>query len=78
MEESLQILSTNPECPTDPILVQQVRLQLLAEKITQASLQNKETGNKAPPALYLKSLQAQLHELRDVIPSNLQSNSKHI
>jgi hypothetical protein len=77
MEESLQMLSTNPKCPTDPILVQQVRLQLLAENIAQASLQNKEAGIKTPPAFYLKSLQAQLHELKNSVSPDLQSNSKH-
>ena len=80
MDECLQTLAEKQECPTDEVLVQQVRLQLIVEKVTQAPRYDGEIENteliRAPPALYLKALQSQLQEVKRKLPSELQQNGK--
>lgn len=77
MEECLQILAERPECPTDKILVQQVKLQLIVEKVNHCPWL-REAGNAesmgAPPAFYLEALKLQLQEAKRQIPIDLQQN----
>ncbi|KAH8810878.1 hypothetical protein F5884DRAFT_672828 [Xylogone sp. PMI_703] len=69
MDECLQILEQKRECPNDEILVQQVRLALIAEKSNQvASL------DEAAASLYHESLQLQLQGIKADILSNFQEN----
>ena len=80
MEECLQILTEKQECPADEILVLQVRMQLIVDKISQAPWHDGDYDNpdlrRAPPAFYVKTLQSQLQELKGTIPSRLWQNSK--
>ncbi|KAI0385678.1 putative C6 transcription factor [Hypomontagnella monticulosa] len=69
MEEGLQAISLNEDCPTDQTFAFQVRLQLLAERSVHAREQQEASNsnpNKAslPAFLYLNALRAQLQELR--------------
>jgi hypothetical protein len=80
MDECLQTLAEKQECPTDEVLVQQVRLQLIVEKVTQARWHDGEIENagpvRAPPAFYLKALQSQLQEVKRKLPPESQQNGK--
>src|SRR5271170_1606627 len=80
MDECLQMLAEKQECPTDEILVQQVRLQLIVEKVVQAPWHDGEIENaervRAPPAFYLKALQSQLQEVRRKLPPESLRNGK--
>jgi len=76
MDECLQMLAQKQECPTDEILVQQVKLQLIMEKVGQTPWYDKDIEHaefgRAPRAFYLMALQSQLQEVRRKIPSELQ------
>jgi hypothetical protein len=85
MEEGLQIIRMNKDCPSDEVFAFQVRLQLLAQKVVQVREQHeanrtesKTTG--APPPnlayLYLGVLQGQLQELKDSLSPHLQQMGK--
>jgi len=80
MDECLQTLVEKQECPTDEVLVQQVRLQLIVEKVAQIPWHDGEIENaepiRAPPTLYLKALQSQLQEVKHKLPPKLQRNGK--
>jgi hypothetical protein len=80
MDECLQTLAEKQECPADEVLVQQVKLQLIVEKVAQIPWHDGEIENtesiRAPPALYLKALQSQLQEVKRKLPPELQRNGK--
>lgn len=80
MDESLRILAEKSECPTDTLLVQQVRLQLISEKVAQAPWNEVETENtnshEIPPSFYHKALQSQLSEAMQKAPPELQHNGR--
>jgi hypothetical protein len=80
MEESLRAIEANKENPSDVAFAFQVRLQLLAQKAVQIREQREwdsaRLGLEMGPALsanfYIRALQAQLHELGDSLPAELQ------
>ena len=78
MDECLEILAQRKECPTDAILVQQVRLQLIIEKATQIPRSDVLSIDvvKPPPAFYLKALKIQLQEVRNQIVVESQANGR--
>lgn len=80
MEECLQTLAEKQECPTDEVLVQQVRLQLIVGKVAQAPWHDGEIENaepiRAPPAFYLKALQSQLQGIKSKLTPESQLNGK--
>ncbi len=72
MEECLQALTKNPESTMDEILVNQVRLQSIADKVIQytrfeSGLDDGGSG-KAPPAFYYKAFQSQVNEIKNNLP----------
>ena len=71
LEESLCVLEESHECLNDEILVQQVRLQLIAEKVAIGNW-----DDKAPLSFYLQALHSQLQEVKSKLPPHLQSNGK--
>ncbi|KAJ9401498.1 hypothetical protein DTO282F9_1695 [Paecilomyces variotii] len=78
MDESLRILAEKQECPTDIVLVQQVRLQLISEKVAQGPWQygaaENTNSHEPPPAFYLQALQSQVMEAVQKAPPELQHN----
>lgn len=80
MDESLRILAEKQECPTDIVLVQQVRLQLISEKVAQGPWQygaaENTNSHEPPPAFYLQALQSQVIEAVQKAPPELQHNGK--
>ena len=66
MDECLQILDERQECATDEILVQQVRLQLLVERVTLDTWTDKPM--RAPLSFYLQALHLQFQEAKDRFP----------
>ena len=80
MEECLQTLAAEQECPLDEVLVQQVRLQLVVEKVTQASWHEGWTVHGAcaevPPAFYIKALQSQLQDIKRGFSAESMRNGK--
>ena len=78
MDECIRTLEEKQECPTDEVLVQQVRLQLIVEKVAQAPWYDGESENtgpiRAPPSFYLKAFQSQLQEVkRNFSPESYQN-----
>jgi hypothetical protein len=80
MEECLQTLTEKQECPTDEVLVQQVRLQLIVDKVAQPPWHDGEIENaepiRAPAAFYLKALQSQLQGEKSKLTPESQLNGK--
>ena len=79
MDECLQVLEETKEHPTDILLVQQVKFQLLIEKVSHGPWQDVAMDSldmKGLPALYLKALQTQLHDLKSNVPLELRENGK--
>jgi hypothetical protein len=78
MNECLEILSQSKDCPADETLVQQVRLQLIVEKVAKAPLYNGDIGvaeyGMLPPAVYARAPQSQLQGVKDNIATKLQPN----
>ncbi len=80
MDESLRAIEANEPSAADIAFAFQVRLQLLAQKAVQIREQREwdsaRTGSDSGPALstnlYIRSLQAQLHQLGDSLPAALQ------
>lgn len=80
MDECLQVLDERKECSNDEILVQQVQLQLIVEKVALGTMHDREmksieqTGE--PPFLYLENLRSQLRYIKTKILAQLQTDSK--
>ena len=74
MDECLQILDERQECLNDETLVQQVRLQLVVEKVTLGTWDEERIS--APLSFYLQALHAQLQEVKVKLPPQLQYNGK--
>ncbi|KAL4862495.1 hypothetical protein BDV12DRAFT_190377 [Aspergillus spectabilis] len=66
MDECLQSLEEREECPYDAILAQQVRLQLITDKLNSGPYHGSLTATpnpiQAPPAFYLHSMHMQLRD----------------
>lgn len=73
MEESLSVLMESNECPEDEILVNLVKIQLVADKVYQA---RRDGDDPLLARFYIKSFQAQLDIVRKQIPVHLQQNGK--
>lgn len=69
MEECLEFLSTNSECPGDDSLVCQVRLQLIANESDSARV------TKTPAIFYVKTLITKVDRIKLESPS-IQTDSK--
>lgn len=80
MNEYLQVLDETQECLNDEILVQQVRLQLIVEKVTVGTWYDGviETAEhiRAPPSFYLQALHSQLQEFKNKLSPQSQRNGK--
>ena len=74
MDECLQILDERQECATDEILVHQVRLQLIVERVTLDTLTDKPV--RAPLSFYLQALHPQFQEAKDRLPPQSQRTSE--
>lgn len=77
MDECLRILSANPDCPNDETLVQQVRLQLIVEKVghwQEGATENGTESAKAPPSFFLQALKSQVQEVSTQTSFHSQSN----
>ncbi|KAK6951651.1 hypothetical protein Daesc_006174 [Daldinia eschscholtzii] len=79
MEDSLQKLSANPEWVGDEQLVAMVRTYKLQEDVAQITWRTAEpagnsTAIRAPPAIYVKALRANLDAIRKDLPPSLLDN----
>ena len=74
MDECLQILDEQQECLTDELLVQQVRLQLIVEKVARGPWN--DVNSKAPLTFYLQALHSQLQEIKDKLPRRSQGDGE--
>lgn len=79
LEQCLNVMAES-QVPGDTLLAQLVQLQLVDNKAAQISGLEWHCGTpysaKTPWPFYLKALQAQLKEIRNSIPSDLQDNGK--
>ncbi|KAK3381906.1 hypothetical protein B0H63DRAFT_215775 [Podospora didyma] len=71
MDEALEYVSEHREWDGDDMLVAQVKIQLILEQLTRATLQSQDSG---PPSLFLSALQSQLQKVKGQLPVNLQQN----
>jgi hypothetical protein len=78
--ECLRVIETQNEVASDILLVQQVKLRLISERVTDApwsSAMIQADDSTNPPAMfYLRSLETQLHAFKSSIPGELADNSK--
>lgn len=79
MDECLKLLEKQQECLNDEILAQQVRLQLITDKLNfgpyHGGLAATPDPIQAPPAFYLHSMHAQLRSIQPRVAPNSQSHS---
>lgn len=83
MEDSLQKMAANPECPNDEILVLMVRVFRIQEDVSQVTWRSAEpygnaTSLKAPPLVYVRSLSTSLEEVKKKVPPELADNSEFL
>ena len=79
MDECLQVLGETKECPNDEILVQQVRLQLIIERMALCVSQDraiKPMENEEYSSVYLQSLHSQLQDVKVDLLAGFQNNGK--
>jgi hypothetical protein len=79
MDECLSTLDERKECVNDGILVQQVRLQLIIEKMALAGSHDgvvEFIEQREPPSLHLESLHSQFQGLKTAILAESQNNGK--
>jgi hypothetical protein len=79
MEDSLKILTANPECEGDQILVLMVRIQRLADNISQSQAtwapdSGSYTTSKPPVSIYVKYFNQHLQSIKDQLPESLKDN----
>ncbi|KAE8146579.1 hypothetical protein BDV25DRAFT_162216 [Aspergillus avenaceus] len=76
MDECLQVLEEQQECLNDDILVQQVRLQLIIDKLSFGPHHGGSAATLepilAPPAFYLRPMQTQLNNVQPRIAPHSQ------
>ncbi|KAK9350915.1 hypothetical protein V1523DRAFT_435885 [Lipomyces doorenjongii] len=75
-DECLRVLEEQKEFASDAVLVQLVKLRLIAEKVVDPPWSGaaEDHVTRPPATFYLKSLQAQLHDFKFNIPSELTNN----
>lgn len=82
LDDCLHVLADEKEYPTDILLVQFVRLQLIVEKVGQAPWHDGLGDNcysaRAPSQFYMKAVQAQLQDFKKSIPPELVQNGRSI
>jgi hypothetical protein len=79
VEETCNALLRNPEYDSDVFLVQLVRLQQMAEKITQTlpcDAPQSFWASKPPMGLLVKAFQTELQSFKSALPQNLQQDRK--
>lgn len=79
MEDSLNLLASNPEWEGDQILVLMVRIRKLADNIIQAQAtwasDSEPSGTFKPPVtMYVKYYHQWLQKIRDQLPESLKDN----
>ncbi|KAL2810528.1 hypothetical protein BJX63DRAFT_434175 [Aspergillus granulosus] len=78
MDECIRALEEHQECLNDEILAQQVRLQLITDKLNlgpyHGGLAETPDPIRAPPAYYLRSMHAQLRSIQPRIAPQSQSH----
>ncbi|KAI0835759.1 hypothetical protein F5Y06DRAFT_275299 [Hypoxylon sp. FL0890] len=79
MEDSLQKLAENPECPNDEILVTMVKVYKIQEDVGQITWRTGEpfgnsTSLRAPPIVYVKGLRASVEAIKRDLPLTLREN----
>lgn len=81
MDECMQVLDERQECLNDNILVQQVRFQLINEKINLGACWHKGSAEtpeplQAPPSFYLQAMQSQFQVVQSRMTPNSSRSSK--
>lgn len=78
IENCIQFLSDNAECEADAILVCLARVQIVYQRTVHIPRQsgNEPPGNLIPVGVYLRSLQSQLRQMKDELPSTSSQNCK--
>ena len=70
MDECLQVLSRQPDCAGDKVLVTIVKTQLLADQMNRASWQFRD--GTAPP-FYISALRSQLQSIKSETPPEVET-----
>ena len=73
------MLDQTKECPNDEILVQQVQLQLIIEKLALSTSYEgvmEPTEHKGPASLYLENLHSQLQSIKTSLLTGSSKNGK--
>ncbi|KAL6238393.1 hypothetical protein BDW75DRAFT_201681 [Aspergillus navahoensis] len=72
MKECMDMLAEAKETPSDAVLVQMVRAQIIVDNVTKDVGGSEGPGDyrSAPVSLYLKGLQSQLDDLREQMPAD--------
>jgi hypothetical protein len=78
--ECLRIIEMQNELASDFLLVQQVKLRLISERVTDApwsgTIIRRDDSTNPPAMFYLRSLETLLYSFKSSIPSGFADNSK--
>ena len=78
LEDCIAVLAEKKEYPSDTLLIQMVKLQLIMEKVGQCPWHEAHEEftdfARAPAIFYLKALQVQLQDFKTEIPPEIQKN----
>lgn len=77
LEDCMQLIDSAREVENDVLLVQLVKLRLIAGRLYDLQCSGStNVGTKAPMLFHLKSFQAQLRSFKENIPVQLRSNGE--
>jgi len=80
-DECLRVIETQNELASDALLVQQVKLRLISERVRDtpwsSAVTQDEDSASPPTTVYIKSLERQLQAFKSGIPVELLENSKY-
>jgi len=80
LDEYLQSLAEQPECPLDLVFVAQVKLQLIMEQVNEADWQphhgsyDNVGANSSLTALYINALRSRVEEVKLSLPADLRGH----
>ena len=78
--ECLRVMETQNELVSDILLVQQLKLRLISERVTGApwssAMMQVDDSTNPPAMFFIRSLESQLHAFKSDIPHELADNSK--
>lgn len=76
MENCLEQLAGDPECPGDELLAAMARTKIIANDVSRLTWKLTDSESAGPPAMYVKPLKDRVQAIRRSLKPELAENSK--